>query len=602
MLAPFRRRTVRMGIRATLLIAAGLAVIPFLPGEPITHPTIYWVLLGTTIVGTGVVAALPWDRLLLEPAGEVLLYAWSVLDIALISGFVAITGGGDTPFLLIYTLTTVFFAASYPRRGQYGLFALTAIAYLVAASIGADGVLVADAAVVVATLGVAAYMTGFVSRQLLTQVAESYAARQEADHRAELLARAGEAARTISSLDPDEVLDAVVDAAAGLGFEAANIDLFDEMEQTYQVVHPRGLPDDYVDDAVYAADHGMPGLVREERATITVDDYSRYDKAIPILVESGFRAVIAAPVWAQGRLAAVLVAGTRRARRIAPSEVEAFDLLAAQAGRALENAAQFTSELRTIERLAELDRLKSDFVANASHELRTPLTVISGLAQTMDDRWDHLDDAQRRKLFERVRANARALEDIVGTLLDFSRLERGRSEADQRTFDVADLVRRVVDRVRPVGESHHLEVTTAETLRVEADPVLLERVIENLIVNAFTHTPAGTRVQVQAVEEDGMARIAVSDDGPGVDSVEQGHLGERFFRGGDVHTRPTRGLGLGLAMASEILQMHRSSLEIDSVLGEGSTFGFRLPLTDREAAGPVRSARERSSTRSGDAG
>lgn len=101
-------------------------------------------------------------------------------------------------------------------------------------------------------------------------------------------------------------------------------------------------------------------------------------------------------------------------------------------------------------------------------------------------------------MFDRIRANGSALEDIVGTLLDFSRLERGRSVADQGTFDLADLGRRVVDRLEPAGDPHHLEITTAETLPVHGDRVLLERVIENIVMNAFTHTPAGTRVHVRA--------------------------------------------------------------------------------------------------------
>ncbi len=592
-LAPFRLRTVRMGVRATLLIVPGLAAIPFLPGASIPNPVAYWVLLGTTLAGVAGVAALPWQRLLLQPTGEWLLYAWSVLDIGLISGFVAITGGGHTPFLLVYALTTVFFAASYPRRGQYALFALTAVAYIVAASLGADGLTAADAAVVVTTLGVLAYMTGFVSRELLAQATSSQRARQEADHRAELLARAGEAARTITSLDLDEVLDAVVDAAAGLGFEAANIDVFDQDDETYRVAHPRGLPADYVEGTVYPADHGMPGLVREARETITVDDYRGYDKAIPVLAASGFRAVIAAPVWVQGHLAAVLVAGTREARRIGPSEVEAFDLLAAQAGRALENAAQFNSELRTIERLAELDRLKSDFVANASHELRTPLTVISGLTHTVSERWDRLDAQDRLQLFQRIRANAIALEEIVGTLLDFSRLERGRLEATTEPVDLSGLVREVTDRLRPMADDHRFGSQIDDGLRVVADRVLIERVVENLVTNAFTHTPPGTRVLVRVRGSGDHAEVAVVDDGPGVDEQERDHLGERFFRGGDVHTRPTRGLGLGLAMSMEILDLHGSQLEVDSALGEGSTFSFRLELVDPIGVEPTTSALQR---------
>jgi len=114
-------------------------------------------------------------------------------------------------------------------------------------------------------------------------------------------------------------------------------------------------------------------------------------------------------------------------------------------------------------------------------------------------------------------------------------------------------------------------------LVVQADPKLLERVLENLLSNAAKHTPPGTRVRLSARVEGTMVEISVSDDGPGVSEDDAEHLGERFFRGGDLNTR-AKGIGLGLALVREILELHGSDLQIDTQLGSVSRFTFRLPL------------------------
>src|SRR5437660_5626359 len=114
------------------------------------------------------------------------------------------------------------------------------------------------------------------------------------------------------------------------------------------------------------------------------------------------------------------VAHDRRA--ISSPEVEAFELLSAQAGLAMENAQRFEETLRSVERLEELDRLKDDFLATASHELRTPLTVIMGSGFTLEQQWDQLDEPLRRELLQAMNKNAKSLDTLIASLLDFARL------------------------------------------------------------------------------------------------------------------------------------------------------------------------------------
>jgi signal transduction histidine kinase len=325
----------------------------------------------------------------------------------------------------------------------------------------------------------------------------------------------------------------------------------------------------------------MPALVQEQQATVVVNDYAADPRGVPRLREAGFRAVVAAPIWDHGRLSAVLVGGSRTKRQLAPEEIEAFELLARQAEVATTNVRRYEEERDMVKKLAELDRLKRDFLANVSHELRTPLTVIQGMGKTLEQRWAQMDEEMRGELLRRVNRNADTLAGTINTLLDFSQLEAGRLEPHPEVFDLGELVRRSVERLGSLFGPRQVEVAVDDDLTVEADPRLIERVIDNLVSNAAKHTDDDAVVAVRARANGSDARVSVSDDGPGIDAADLQHLGQRFYRGSEVVARRTRGAGLGLAFAREVMELHGRTLEIDSTLGKGSTFSFTLPLAPR---------------------
>ncbi len=575
----FRVRAVRIGVLATLMAIVALAVFPFLPGEPDVDPAPYAVLLAAAVVGVGIVAVLPWRRLIETPLGDSVFYVWSGFDIVLIALAAAASGGGRSPAVLLYFATTLFFVTSYPRIGQAVLLVLTYAAWLgMVAATGEDpgaGVLVLQ----FATMGVVAFLGSFLSGQLVEQMSALGRSRSESEGRAKLLATVAASASSISVLDPDEVLDHVVDAVVELGFDAANLCVFLEGGERFRVAHGRGLPAEY-DKGVHPSDIGMPGLVREAGSTVVVDNYAGDPRGVPVLRDAGFRSVLATPIWDQDAMAAVLVGGSRTRTAISPEEVEAFELLARQAEVSLANVRRFEQERDVAARLAEADRLKSDFLANVSHELRTPLTVIQGMGKTLAKRWNDMSDDTRTELLARVNRNADVLAGTINTLLDFSQLEAGRLDVRTEPFDVGELVRKSVDRLSSLFESRQVTIATEERLMVEADPRLIERVIDNLVSNAAKHTPetAHVTVSADALHGNGEARVAVSDDGPGIAPADLDHLGERFYRGSEVVARRTRGAGLGLAFARQVVELHGEHLEISSEQGRGSTFAFRLPL------------------------
>ena len=196
-------------------------------------------------------------------------------------------------------------------------------------------------------------------------------ARRDADHRANLLSTVAKATTSITALEWDNVPSAVVDAATSLGFELAALAMFDEVTGSYELLHPRGMKGEYATRR-HPETEGIPGQVRKLRMTLASDRSSGNEDFIAMLEESGLQAAIASPVWVYGHLAAVLVAATRAEMRINTEDVEAFDLLAMHAGRALENARRFGDERNAKEQLAQVSlRDELTGVGNRRQAVRT---------------------------------------------------------------------------------------------------------------------------------------------------------------------------------------------------------------------------------------
>ena len=584
---PYRLRTVRLGVQATAMVLVVLPLLFFLPNRRAIEAVPFFTILGVAAAGAVLVWRLPWPALFARGLGVPAMYVWSALDIVLITLLHGVVGPDSVDIFVVYALTTVFFAASYPPRGQVALLAFTYLSYLTLLAVTGWPVPVGNLLARFGVLGTMTFLAGFLSRELMVQTRALHASRDESARRAGLLRTVAGAGRTMSFLDSDRVLASVVDSALALGFEAADICFYDEATQTYRVGHPRGLPREYAEGR-HSASTGIMGRVLRERTTVVTHDYRADPEGLPWIRDAGFQAVIATPVWSQGRLAAVMTAGTRLRMEISDLEREAFELLAAHAGRALENAERFEAERSAVERMAELDRMKQDFLSSVSHEIRTPLTVIEGNGLTMEQHWDRLDDQTLREFLASMNANAKSLDAIVSKLLDFSRLESGRLEVHTTEVPVMVALDRVTARLSDLAARHMVMVEGDPQVAVSADPLLLDRVLENLLSNALKYTPPGTGILLSAQSSGSEVVFAVTDHGPGIPEDEVARLGERFFRGGDPNDRPAKGIGLGLALAREFLQLHGSALEVESTVGRGSRFWFRLPLVpDRRPVGPT---------------
>lgn len=235
------------------------------------------------------------------------------------------------------------------------------------------------------------------------------------------------------------------------------------------------------------------------------------------------------------------------------------------------------------ERLQELDRLKSEFVANVSHELRTPLTNI----KLYLDLLRHGRTERHEQYLDILQTETDRLYTLIETVLDLSRLDAARKQihAEFSAFEFGDLVESVVETHRPRAETAQLTLTyvpSSTPLHMWGDRQRLAQVVSNLLINAINYTPAGGQIHIIVQGkaqngEDGVTLI-VEDTGVGIPKEEQPQIFHRFYRGRRVAESGVAGTGLGLAIVHEIVDMHQGNITLRSAPGEGSAFTIWLPL------------------------
>ncbi len=257
-----------------------------------------------------------------------------------------------------------------------------------------------------------------------------------------------------------------------------------------------------------------------------------------------------------------------------------FEMLGGATTAALGNVRAYEMERSRAEALAELDRAKTTFFSNVSHEFRTPLTLMLGPLEHMLAEGPGLTEAARREL-EVVHRSALRLLKLVNALLDFSRIEAGRAEADLAPTDLANLTRDLASAFRSAVEQAGLRLIVdvaplPATIPVDRD--MWEKIVLNLLSNAFKFTQAG-QIRVSLGTDDGFAVLAVSDTGIGIPADQVGRIFERFHRVQGASGRTHEGTGIGLALVKDLALLHGGSASVESTMGVGSTFTVRIPLT-----------------------
>ena len=277
-----------------------------------------------------------------------------------------------------------------------------------------------------------------------------------------------------------------------------------------------------------------------------------------------------------------------------PYELELLGSLASAADLALAGVRAFEQARQARAEAEQANRLKDEFIATLSHELRNPLNSIVGFAEVLLRSPAASEDGQVAQAARAIHDNALAQARLINDLLDLSRLRTGKLALERRPIQLDRLVDDAIASLRAGAEDKGLELTLVRAdvpVRVNADPVRIQEVVWNLVSNAIKFTPRGGRVRVSVCEEPGLARLVVEDTGPGIAADFLPHVFEMFRQGDGRITRAHSGLGIGLALVRQLVELHDGRVEARSDgIGAGSSFSVRLPL-DRAAASADEAAR-----------
>ncbi len=352
-----------------------------------------------------------------------------------------------------------------------------------------------------------------------------------------------------------------------------------------------GIPDEEV-GKITRLDFGQAvcGTVAVRRRPIVATHIQRSDEPMVQLVKGyGIRAYACNPLLVEGRLLGTLSFASRSRDEFDADELEFLRTISHYVTVAFER-------LRLVRQLRDQDQRKDEFLATLAHELRNPLAPIRNSLQIL--RMARLDAATLERSRDMMERQVQHLVRLVDDLLDVSRVMRGKIVLRKEPVELASVLARAVETAQPLIEAQRHELTVEippEPLPVEADPVRLSQVVANLLANAAKYTDRGGRIELTARRHGDQAVLRVRDTGIGIAPHLLPRIFELFMQVDHATTKAQGGLGIGLTLVKNLVEMHHGTVEAQSAgLGRGSEFIVRLPLTvrkpgqaiDRTDAGP----------------
>jgi signal transduction histidine kinase/DNA-binding response OmpR family regulator len=300
----------------------------------------------------------------------------------------------------------------------------------------------------------------------------------------------------------------------------------------------------------------------------------------------GARSALIVPLEQDGDVQGVIVVLDKSTGPFTPSDEDVLALFASQAAIAIHNA-------RIYEKIMELDRLKSDFVAVVSHELRTPLTSIKGSLEILTDERYFKIPAQQSELLRISRANVDRLEALINDILDFSKLESSKLSTNIALADLGAVLKGALANLETLASGRNLRLVCeipGDLPMLNIDEMRIVQVINNLVSNAVKFSEEGEPITIRAELEDEGIVVSIEDRGVGISKENLSKLFQKFSQVDSSSTRKTGGTGLGLIISKGIVEEHGGRIWVESQVGKGSTFRFWIPGPGHEIAAPPRPA------------
>ena len=401
----------------------------------------------------------------------------------------------------------------------------------------------------------------------------------------ELLETLNRAGRLLSAeLNLERLVQGVTDAAtelSGAQFGAFFYNVEDERGERSTMYALSGVAREAFSRFPLPRSTGLFGHTFRGEAAVRIDDVSkdpRYGQNEPYYgMPAGHLPVtsyLAVPVVSRsGEVLGGLFFGHEAEGVFGEREERLVVGLAAQAAVAMDNA-------RLYRQAQDANRMKDEFLATLSHELRTPMNAILGWAQLL--REGKLDTTTTARAVQTIDRNARVQTQLISDILDVSRIVSGKLRLDIRSVELVRAAEAALDTIRPAAQARDIDLQTALDAGaglVSGDVDRLQQVVWNLLSNAIKFTPRGGRVSVRVARVESHVELTVQDSGIGIDRDFLPHVFERFRQGDSSSTRPHGGLGLGLALVRDLVELHGGTVHAASPgRDQGAIFTVKLPV------------------------
>jgi len=389
-----------------------------------------------------------------------------------------------------------------------------------------------------------------------------------------------------------EVLNVAVEISSA---DKGVVQLIDIESRALKIVANSGFAESFlsffanVEEGESAWKRAMDSQQRVIIEDVTTSKLLAGKPSLKTLTEAGVRAVQSLPLMSStGKLLGIISTHFCEPHRPSEQELRLMDLLARQTADYLERKRvegereQLLSREHELRETAEeANRLKDEFLAIMSHELRNPLNVILGYAELLLRSDEIKTSAGLKRMADAVKRNAVAQSKLIRDLLDLSRLRSGKLELNRETVSPVASIENAIETVRMDAAAKEIRIEIIapdDLLFVQADPVRLEQIIWNLLNNSVKFTPKGGRITVRLEEDGNHIVLTVSDNGQGIDASFLPHIFE-IFRQADAGTsRAQAGMGIGLAVVQQLVELHGGSVSAHSAgANTGATFTIRLP-------------------------
>ena len=335
---------------------------------------------------------------------------------------------------------------------------------------------------------------------------------------------------------------------------------------------------------------GLPNVLRTGKAEfypLITDDMivavSKTPEELELVRSLGFTSAIIVPIFSSKKcIGGITFVTTESRRRYIEADLALAEELAVRASNAIENAQLYHSAQKEITERRKLEKQKDEFISIASHELKTPVTSIKAYGQVLQHFFKQKGDDKAVSHLSKMDFQINKLTNLIGDLLDVTKVESGKMIFAEEEFDFDTLVKEVVDEVQLTTDKHVLHIQGQTQKTIIGDKERTGQVLTNLMTNAIKYSPKANQIDVTLSSDEKNVTVSVRDFGIGIPKDKQPRLFERFFRISGPHQETFPGLGLGLYISSEIIKRQGGKIRVESEDGEGATFSFTLPMKKRK--------------------